>query len=358
VRHELLDKEQADLFAGLTCSVQIGLQSADPAVAGGVGRKFNRDEFIAKIMLLNDSGVTFGFDLIYGLPDDTLEKFREGLNFALSLYPNHLDIFPLAVLPGTKVALKARAIGMRHLPDPPYTLLESASFPLADMARARQLGAASDIFYSRGKAVAWFNGVARGLKLKPVELLERFADWLQQQMGCLPDEAELDDRQIWQLQRQFLTDLCEQRKAQKLLPAALDCVDYHYAYGVALMAVPPIPPDDDRLLQLDLLAIKLERAASLTLMPFNYEILDILESGEPDLLWISKQLKQTGSWAAIYPAHGEVCTESLIKPYYRLLEELDGTRTAGVIAKQLRIPPDDALEFLQFAVAEGMVTGE
>jgi len=175
-------------------------------------------------------------------------------------------------------------------------------------------------------------------------------------MGCLPDEAELGDRQIWQLQRQFLTDLCEQRKAQKLLSGALDCVDYHYAYGVALMAVPPIPPDDDRLLQLDLLAIKLERAASLTLMPFNYEILDILESGEPDLLWISKQLKQTGSWAAIYPAHGEVCTESLIKPYYRLLEALDGTRTAGTIAKQLRIPPADALEFLQFAVAEGMVT--
>ena len=356
VRHELLDKEQAQLFAQLTCSVQIGLQSADPAVAGGVGRTFNRDEFTAKVMLLNDSGATFGFDLIYGLPDDCFDKFHEGLNFALSLYPNHLDIFPLAVLPGTKVAHKAAAIGMRHLSDPPYTLLESASFPLADMVRARQLGAASDIFYSRGKAVAWFNGVARGLKLKPVELLERFADWLQGQMGRMPDEAELEDGQIWQLQRQFLTSLFDQRKAQKLLPSALDCVDYHYAYGVALMAVPPIPPDDDELLQLDLMAMKLKRADSLTLLPFSYEILDILESGEPDLTWISKQLKQTGSWAAIYPAHGEVCTESLIKPYYRLLEELDGTRTSGAIAKQLRIPPDDALEFLQFAVAEGMVT--
>lgn len=222
VRHELLDKEQADLFAQLTCSVQIGLQSADPAVAGGVGRSFNRDEFIARVMLLNDSGATFGFDLIYGLPGDSLEKFREGLNFALSLYPNHLDIFPLAVLPGTKVAHKAASIGMRYLADPPYTLLESTTFPLADMARARQLGAASDIFYSRGKAVAWFNGVVRGLKLNPVALLEQFADWLQQEMGRMPDEAELDDQQIWQLQRRFLTSLFDKRKAQKLLPAALD----------------------------------------------------------------------------------------------------------------------------------------
>ena len=356
VRHELLDKEQAELFAGLTCSVQIGLQSADPAVAGGVGRAFNRDDFTNKVMLLNDSGATFGFDLIYGLPDDSFSKFREGLNFALSLYPNHLDIFPLAVLPGTKVAQKAAGIGMKHLAEPPYTLLESASFPQADMEKARQLGAASDIFYSRGKAVAWFNSVARGLKLKPIELLEQFAAWLQQQMGAVPDEATLDDQQIWQLQRRFLTSLCAQRKAQKLLPAALDCVDYHYAYGVALMAVPPIPPEDEELLTLDLLKMPLKLASSVTLLPFHYEILDILDSGEPDLAWISKQLQQTGSWAAIYPAHGEVCTESLIKPYYRLLEELDGTRSAGTIAKQLRIPAADALEFLQFAVAEGMVT--
>lgn len=355
VRHELLDKEQAELFAALTCSLQIGLQSADPAVAGGVGRAFDRDDFRRKVMLLNDSGATFGFDLIYGLPGDSLDRFREGLNFALSLYPNHLDIFPLAVLPGTAVGTKAAAIGLQHLAGPPYTLLESPSFPAADMAAARRLGAASDIFYSRGKAVAWFNGVARGLKLQPVELLERFGDWLLARQGRQCDEAEFDDAAIWQLQRQFLTQLFSERKLQKLLPAALDCVDYHYAYGVALMAVPPVPPGDDELLQLDPLKLSLLRASSLTLLPFHFEIVDVLESGEPDLAWMTKHLKQSGSWAAIYPAHGEVCTESLIKPYYRLLEALDGKQSSGQVADRLRIPADDALELLQFALAEGMV---
>lgn len=355
VRHELLDKEQAQLFAELTCSLQIGLQSADPAVAGGVGRVFDRADFSRKVMLLNDSGATFGFDLIYGLPNDSLDRFREGLNFALSLYPNHLDIFPLSVLPGTAVGTKAAAIGLKHLAGPPYTLQESPSFPLADMAVARRLGAASDIFYSRGKAVAWFNGVARGLKLQPVELLERFGDWLLVRQGRQCDEAEFDDAAIWQLQRQFLTRLFGERNLQKLLPAALDCVDYHYAYGVALMAVPPLPPSDDELLRLDPLKLPLRRAESLTLLPFHYEILDILESGEPDLPWIAKHLKQSGSWVAIYPAHGEVCTESLIRPYYRLLEQSDGTQPSGQVAARLKIPADDALEFLQFALAEGMV---
>ena len=355
VRHELLDKEQAQLFAELTCSLQIGLQSADPDVAGGVGRTFDREDFRRKVMLLNDSGATFGFDLIYGLPGDSLDRFREGLNFALSIYPNHLDIFPLSVLPGTALGNKAASIGLLHLAGPPYTLQQSPSFPAADMAAARRLGAASDIFYSRGKAVAWFNGVGRGLKLQPVELLERFGDWLLARQGRQCDEAEFEDRAIWQLQRQFLTALFTERKLQKLLPAALDCVDYHYAYGVALMAVPPQPPDDDELLRLDPLKLPLRRASSLTLLPFHYEILDILESGEPDLIWIAKHLKQSGSWAAIYPAQGEVCTESLIRPYYRLLERLDGTQPSGQVAAKLRIPADDALELLQFALAEGMV---
>lgn len=355
VRHELLDKEQAQLFAELTCSLQIGLQSADPEVAGGVGRTFDREDFRRKIMLLNDSGATFGFDLIYGLPNDTLDRFREGLNFALSLYPNHLDIFPLSVLPGTAVGNKAAAIGLQHLPEPPYTLLESPSFPAADMAVARRLGVASDIFYSRGKAVAWFNGIGRGLKLQPVELLERFGVWLLTRQGRQPDEAEFDDATIWQQQREFLTQLFAERNLQKLLPAALDCVDYHYAYGVALMAVPPQPPDDAELQRLDLMSLPLQRSSSLTLLPFHYEIVDVLESGEPDLAWMTKHLKPAGSWAAIYPAHGEVCTESLIKPYYRLLEGLDGNQPSGQVAAKLKIPADDASEFLQFALAEGMV---
>ncbi len=356
VRHELLDREQAELFARLTCSLQIGLQSADPAVAGGVGRKFNREDFVDKVMLLNNSGATFGFDLIYGLPDDTLSKFSEGLNFALSLYPNHLDIFPLSVLPGTVVAHKSDRFGMRHLLTPPYTLIESASFPLQDMQMAHRLAAASDIFYSRGKAVAWFNAVARALKLQPVELLEQFGNWLLIRLNREFDEAEFEDSEVWQLQRDFLKEIFEERRQKRLLSAALDCVDYHYAYGIALMAVPPEPIDEGEMLAMDLLSLPLKRAGSVTLMPFNYEIVEILDTGEPDLTWIARHLKQSGSLAAIYPAHGEVCTESLIRPYYHLLEQMNGIKTAAKAAAKLHIPPADALEFLQFALSEGMLT--
>lgn len=353
VRHELLDREQAELFASLTCSLQIGLQSADPQVAGGVGRPFDRESFRRKVMLLNDSGATFGFDLIYGLPGDTLDTFSEGLDFALSLYPNHLDIFILSVLPGTKLFQRAAELGLQSLSEAPYTLVSTPHFPPHDLARAGSLATATDIFYSRGKAVAWFNGVCRALGVRPITLISGFADWLVAQFGEVPDESSLDDQAIWQLQRRFLTEQFNDRPAQGL--AAVDCVDYHYAYGVALMAIMP-EPGDMRLLQgKRLLNLPLVCPPSVTRMSFSYEILEILESGEPDPRWIAKHLRPVGSQAIIYPARGEVRTESLIPAYMHLLALLDGTRTAKQLLATIGLSADDTLDFLVFAYEEGVV---
>jgi len=353
VRHELLDEEQARLFAELTCSLQIGLQSADPAVAGKVGRKFNRDDFVKKIALLNNNGAIFGFDFIYGLPDDTLERFRDGLEFAFSLYPNHLDIFPLSVLPGTRVSDRSEECGLKHLSGPPYTLLESPSFPLDDMKSARSLGTSSDIFYSRGKAVAWFNGVVSAIKMKPVAFLEEFAGWLFAKHGRNVDESEFNDHQIWQLQRTFLAEIFQRKKMKKLLPLALDFVDYHYHYAASVMAVPPeiLTVKDHKLMDSVLV-----RAESARLAIFHYEILELLESGEPDLPELYKILKASHSFAVIYPRDGEVFTESLAEPFFRLIEDMDGVDTAAKVAIKLTIPSEEASDFIEFAMEEGIIT--
>jgi hypothetical protein len=356
VRHELLDAEQARLFAGLTCSLQIGLQSADPEVAGNVGRRFRRADFVAKIGLLNEAGCIFGFDFIYGLPGDTLARFREGLDFALSLYPNHLDIFPLSVLPGTALAARAAKLRLDHLPGPPYTLQASPTFPAADMAAARRLGGACDIFYSRGKAVAWFNGILAALRLTPVAFLDAFAAWLGERSGAELEESHYGDEEIWQLQREFLGGIFARRRVQRLLSLALDFVDYHFYYATALMAVAPRLPAKRELTRHDLLRRPLARATAARLATFSYEILDLLEAGEPDLPACAASLRPVGSYAVIYPRAGEVCTESLAEPYYRLLERLDGTTPAGRVAATLAIPADEAREFLHFAAAEGIVT--
>jgi len=354
-RAELLDREQARLFAGITASLQIGLQTADPEVSRGVRRPLSRGEFTAKIGLLNRSGAVFGFDLIYGLPGDSPERFRETLDFSLDLYPNSLAIFPLAVLPGTALSARAAGLGLMHLHPPPYTLVESPTFPAAEMAAARRLAAGCDVFYSRGKAVAWFKSVVVALGLKPSSFLEEFTRWLEGKRGGEVAESDFGDQEIHLLQRDFLSEIFVRRKAGRLLAAALDLVDYHHHYAAAVMAAPPKPSSGRELKRVDPLRRPLALAPSARLARFSYDILDLLEAGEPDLMRICGTLKPVGSFAVIYPRSGEVATESLAEPYFRLLEKLDSAATAGRIASRLSVPPAEAREFLAFALAEGIV---
>ncbi len=183
VRSEFIDSEMAQLFARINCSLQVGMQSAHPQVHKMVRRVFNAADFSRRIALLNEAGAIFGFDLIYGLPGDTLEGFSASIDFALRLYPNHLDIFPLAVLPGTALAARAETLGLSYLKEPPYTLQSSPGFPAAAMQEAAGLAVACDIFYSRGKAVAWFNSLLTPLGLSPSSFLREFHLWLKETQG-------------------------------------------------------------------------------------------------------------------------------------------------------------------------------
>lgn len=358
VRSEFLDRQQAELFASITCSLQIGLQSADPDVLKKSGRSFSRSDFTSKVAFLNDSGAVFGFDLIYGLPGDTLAGFRNSVDFALGLYPNHLDIFPLALLPGTRLAARSRELQLQHNPEPPYILTSSPTFPNEDMAAAARLAAACDLFYSRGKAVSWFLSMLHPLKMKPNLFLESFYGYAEKR-GINPEVAEgLSDCRIFELQQGFISELFLEKKLHKLLPIALDIIRYNFGYAAALMATPPKPPTEKQLAKIDPAKLPLKLAGSARLATFSYEILEVLDSGIADLRELAAAFSPSGSTAVIYPKDGQVLTESLFEAYYRLLGKLDGRRPAGEIAKELGIPSEDTGSFLEFALLEGIVVGE
>jgi radical SAM superfamily enzyme YgiQ (UPF0313 family) len=353
VRHEFIDREMAKLFARITCSLQIGLQSADKEVLRLVGRSFDRVDFTAKVGLLNESGAVFGFDLIYGLPGDTLTGFRRTLDYALSLYPNHLDIFPLAVLPGTKLSARGSALKMRWDTRPPYILKATDSFSVADMAVAADLAAACDIFYTRGKAVAWFNAVVAALGLKPSDVLQKFSDWLIGLRGRGLRESDLSDEDILEMQQLFLSQLFSFKKVKRFLPLVLDLVNYHHLYAVALLAPSPEAPADSRTAaNMDVASFRL--APSARIVHFTYDIEELLECGEPHIPWMFEHLAQSGSQAVIYRNDGNVCTESLAAPYIFLLERI----RAG---NGMNCRPGTGLsaaetdEFLLFALQEGIV---
>ena len=353
VRNEFIDREMAKLFAQITCSLQIGLQSADRDVLRKVGRSFNKSDFAAKVGLLNDSGATFGFDLMYGLPGDTLEGFRRSLDFALSLYPNHLDIFPLAVLPGTRLAERGAALNLHWNAKPPYILDETDSFSSADMAVASHLASACDIFYTRGKAVAWFNALVTVLGCTPSQLLQKFSDWLLSHRKSVTHESDLEEAEVMELQRLFLCQQFNTKKLVKFFPIVLDLLRYHHQYAATLLAPPsPIPTSIDATGRSDASRFKLAQSAAI--LAFTYDIDELLECGEPQIAWMYQNLAQSGSQAVMYNCNGMVCTESLASPYILLLENFrDGV--PGDCVSGTGLSADEAKEFILFALQEGII---
>ena len=175
VRAELMTERLCELFSEIDASLQIGLQSSDPAVLRGVNRSLNPDKFLKKCRMMSDYGLSFGIDLIYGLPFDTPEKFRKSLDFAVEAGPNNIDIFPLAVLPGTELSDKADSCGLSHQGFPSYLVTESTNYKEAELAAAARLTDACDNLYNREQAFPWFMTVAGSLGLRPSELFLKYA---------------------------------------------------------------------------------------------------------------------------------------------------------------------------------------
>lgn len=220
IRSEFLDEEMAELFASINCSIQIGLQSSSNEVLKCINRTIDQTNFENKILLLHQAGATYGFDLIYGLPHDTYAGFCESLDFAMSLAPNHVDIFPLAVLPGTELYDTAESLELKHLPQNPYLVISSPTFNEQEMQQAQELATAFDLFYNAGKAVPWFEVIRSIFEITPSEFFTRFSE-------TIKTETETN---IVLLQRKFVTDLFKKHGEENICSIACDIITYFGYY--------------------------------------------------------------------------------------------------------------------------------
>lgn len=234
-RAEFLDVELAKAFASISCSLQIGLQSSNENVLKLVNRNFNRKEFIKKIGILNKYGVIFGFDLIYGLPGDSFSSFKESIDFALSLYPNSLELFRLSVLPGTTLYDQREELKLSALDYPPYHVQSVPTFPQEMLLKAEKLAIATNLFYSAGRAVSWFHIILSPLRCKPSVFLSRFVNFLENEDSKYLTIENIckNHKEIEKLQIAFVEKEYKNSNLQRLLPAVVDCIRLNGAFSRA-----------------------------------------------------------------------------------------------------------------------------
>ena len=146
LRAEGINIETARLLREANFSeVEIGLQSVDPLAQDLMDRRNNMKAFERGVRAIIDAGIRVKVDLIIGLPGDTEASIRRGYEYLSStgLFTD-VQVFNLAILPGTAFRAEAEMLGLKFQPRPPYYVLETPTLNLTQIYGLMQ--EAQDIF--------------------------------------------------------------------------------------------------------------------------------------------------------------------------------------------------------------------
>ncbi len=348
IRTEFIDREIAGLFAGLHCGLQVGLQSAHPEVLANINRKIDIVQYAEKIALLNQAGAIFGLDLIYGLPGDTPDGFKESLNYALRMQPNHLDIFPLAVIPGTALYDQAESFQLNCLKDAPYTLISSPGFSEAEMAEAESLKNACEIFYNRGGATGWMFMVLETLTINPADFLSDFAVHL----SSCQEPMKLTKKEITGLQSSFVKKQFIRHKRKNLFPVMEDIITIHGALNRSLYAGPLVSAGNSQFNDETVFGLS-PGTISLSL---KYDFDELMTIGELTLEEFLDQYRPQKTYLVVYNCGGAVKTVIIDHTLSRLLSSFTGIDSLRRICGKENIKARKKInEFLEFAVEEQII---
>lgn len=355
---DFLDRQTVSLLGKLNCSVQIGLQSMREQVLKAIHRPLDMEAFNEVIHLLDAESVVYGFDLIYGLPEDNYTGFRESLDAALTYAPNHLHIFPLAILPGTRLAESRDRYGIVAQTEPPYELLCSDNWSKEELVFCRRLAAAVDLFYNTGRAVAFFPAILQTLQCRPSALFEDFFRWALQQPEIDSDHLiRVDDwgpDDVYRLLQGYLCDQLRQTGQGHLVSVFLDLLCYHFNYAETLLGEELSPPSEETVPPHDLWETPWQRSHKFRLVPFAYEILDLLEMEDMQLEEIAMLFRPVGSVALFMRRNNQVFCESLGEEMLQLLQKSDGkTSPRDIFAGSVSRATGE--EIVQFALSEGLL---
>lgn len=82
--------------------ISLGMQSAQDAELKAVGRPHTFEQVQKAVELIRKAKIdNLSLDLIYGLPEQSMEHWKQNVEAALALYPEHLSLYALTLEEGT-----------------------------------------------------------------------------------------------------------------------------------------------------------------------------------------------------------------------------------------------------------------
>jgi hypothetical protein len=115
--------------------LELGLQSVNRQTLKRVKRGGSPEKVAGAAKLLHEHGITLLVDLIVGLPGDTADDVRRGVDFLQEHgLGDEAQVFALSLLPGTAMRATAEADGVVFDGAPPYRVLRTATLSTEELS--------------------------------------------------------------------------------------------------------------------------------------------------------------------------------------------------------------------------------
>ena len=146
---------EAERFRGYRAAgvnrVSLGVQALDDSDLRMLGRLHSRAEALAALDVATSTFERVSFDLIYGRPAQSIERWRTELGEALARAPEHMSLYQLTIEPDTMFERLERAGKLvmpsldiqRDLWDVTQTMMAKAGMPAYEVSNHARAGAES-----------------------------------------------------------------------------------------------------------------------------------------------------------------------------------------------------------------------
>ncbi|MGD9163815.1 MAG: DUF4080 domain-containing protein [Chromatiales bacterium] len=193
---------------------EIGLQTLQEPVLNAIDRRMSIPKALDNIRrLVEMHRHSVHLDLIVGLPGEDAGLCADSLDRTFALYPDHLQLGTLKLLPGTPLRERAEQLGYRWDKTPPYEILCHPRLSFHEIARFKHYAELLERLWNSGYLRATLAGLVENLyqgrlsscfddlldeagiglameNLQPDRLFERISDFVVDRLSQLPELAE------------------------------------------------------------------------------------------------------------------------------------------------------------------------
>lgn len=195
VHPELLNEVDLALLATIPTGrfqFEIGVQSLNPATLQHIHRHMNWDRIGTLVSTLRRNGnIHLHLDLIAGLPEDSLQTFKNSLRAVWGVRPHNLQLGFLKVLPGTDMELEKQRWNLQVMADPPYQVIQTETMSWQDFALLEAIEHVMDLTYNNGLLFHFWRTVIDSC-LDVVLVVEQLAKQMSAESAVLPNLSRVD----------------------------------------------------------------------------------------------------------------------------------------------------------------------